>query len=164
LLGKFELSGIPPAPRGVPQIEVSFDVDANGILGVSASDKSSGKTEKITIKNEKGRLSQEEIEKMVADAEKFAAEDAEVVKRTAAKNGLESYVYSLKATLSEQGDKLGSDKATLQEKVDEVIKFLEESSESASITEIEERKTELEGIANPIMVSFTRDNRPECSH
>ena len=87
LLGKFDLTGIPPAPRGVPQIEVTFDIDANGILNVSAVDKSSGKQEKITITNDKGRLSKEDIEKMVADAEKFKAEDDKQKERIAAKNG-----------------------------------------------------------------------------
>jgi len=118
LLGKFELSGIPPAPRGVPQIEVSFDVDANGILNVNAADKASGKSNKITITNDKGRLSKEEIEAMLANAEKYKAEDEEVAKRVAAKNGVESYAYSLKNTLTEQGDKFSAeDKATLEAKV-----------------------------------------------
>lgn len=96
LLGKFELSGIPPAPRGVPQIEVSFDVDANGILNVNAADKTTGKSNKITITNDKGRLSKEEIERMLAEAEKYAEEDKEAAERVQAKNALESYSYSLK--------------------------------------------------------------------
>ena len=91
LLGKFDLTGIPPAPRGVPQIEVTFDIDANGILNVSAVDKSSGKQEKITITNDKGRLSKEEIERMVSDAEKYKEEDGKQKDRIAAKNALESY-------------------------------------------------------------------------
>merc|ERR1711978_164619 len=98
-LGKFDLTGIPPAPRGVPQIEVTFDIDANGILNVSAADKSSGKSEKITITNDKGRLSNEEIEKMVADAEKFKAEDDKQKERIGAKNGLESYCFNMKSTI-----------------------------------------------------------------
>merc|ERR1712033_16172 len=101
LLGKFDLTGIPPAPRGVPQIEVTFDIDANGILNVSASDSSSGKAEKITITNDKGRLSKEEIEKMVNDAEDFKAEDAKERERIDAKNSLESYCFNIKATLDE---------------------------------------------------------------
>merc|ERR1712040_17227 len=96
ILGKFELSGIPPAPRGVPQIEVTFDVDANGILNVSACDKSTGKSQKITITNDKGRLSKEEIERMVNDAEKFKAEDDQQKERIAAKNELESYCFNMK--------------------------------------------------------------------
>merc|ERR1712183_1001463 len=101
MLGKFDLTGIPPAPRGVPQIEVTFDVDANGILNVSAADKSSGKSEKITITNDKGRLSSEDIEKMVADAEKFKAEDDVQKERISAKNGLESYCFNMKSTVED---------------------------------------------------------------
>jgi heat shock protein 1/8 len=93
ILGKFNLDGIPPAPRGVPQIEVTFDIDANGILNVSALDKASGKQNKITITNDKGRLSKEEIEKMVQDAEKFKAEDAATAAKVEAKNGFENYCF-----------------------------------------------------------------------
>merc|ERR1712008_631611 len=103
MLGKFDLSGIPPAPRGVPQIEVTFDIDANGILNgwshVSAADKAAGKLEKITINNDKGRLSSEDIEKMVADAEKFKAEDDQQKERISAKNGLEAYCFNMKSTV-----------------------------------------------------------------
>merc|ERR1719318_297137 len=99
LLGKFELAGIPPAPRGVPQIEVTFDIDANGIMNVSAKDKSTGRDEKITIKNDKGRLSQEEVEKMVADADKFAKEDEAHRSRIEAKNSLESYVFDMQTSI-----------------------------------------------------------------
>merc|ERR1719299_285921 len=98
-LGKFNLEGIPPAPRGTPQIEVTFDVDANGILNVSAVEKGSGKVEKITITNDKGRLSNEEIERMVNDAEKFKDEDDKQKDRISAKNGLESYIFNLKSSL-----------------------------------------------------------------
>ena len=146
LLGKFELAGIPPAPRGVPQIEVSFDVDANGILNVNAADKTTGKSSKITITNDKGRLSKEEIENMVKQAEQFAAEDAEVHERVSAKNACESYAYSLKSTLSENGDKFGDDKATLEAKVEETIKALD-TMESASKEEFESLRKELEGVA-----------------
>jgi heat shock protein 5 len=96
ILGKFELTGIPPAPRGVPQIEVSFELDANGILKVSAHDKGTGKQESITITNDKGRLTPEEIERMVAEAEKFADEDKATRERIEARNGLENYAFSLK--------------------------------------------------------------------
>ena len=99
LLGKFDLNGIPPAPRGTPQIEVTFDVDANGILNVSAVEKGSGRQEKITITNDKGRLSKEEIEKMVNDAEKFKDEDEAQKERVAAKNGLEAYIFNMKSSL-----------------------------------------------------------------
>merc|ERR1712190_20326 len=101
ILGKFELSGIPPAPRGVPQIEVTFDVDANGILNVSACDKSTGKSQKITITNDKGRLSQEEVERMVAEAEKYAKEDEAQKSRIEAKNSLESYVFNMKTSVED---------------------------------------------------------------
>merc|ERR1712121_309569 len=102
ILGKFDLTNIPPAPRGTPQIEVTFDVDSNGILDVSALEKGSGKAEKITITNDKGRLSKEEIEKMVADAEKFKDEDDKQKDRIAAKNGLESYIFNLKSTIEDE--------------------------------------------------------------
>lgn len=149
LLGKFELSGIPPAPRGVPQIEVSFDVDANGILNVNAADKSTGKSQKITITNDKGRLSKEEIERMLSEAEKYAAEDAEVAERVAAKNGVESYAYSLKSTIDQNGDKFDAeDKKTLEEKVDETIKALD-TMESASKEEFESLQKDLESVSNP---------------
>lgn len=100
MLGKFELSGIPPAPRGVPQIEVTFDIDANGILNVSACDKSTGKESKITITNDKGRLSKEEIERMVNEAEKYRSEDEQQKERISAKNALESYCFNMKSTVS----------------------------------------------------------------
>ncbi|ORX71902.1 hsp71-like protein [Linderina pennispora] len=140
LLGKFELTGIPPAPRGVPQIEVSFDVDANGILNVSAVDKSTGKSNKITITNDKGRLSKEDIERMVAA-------------RISARNGLESYAYNLRNTVQDPkvGDQLeAADKEKLTAAVDEAIKWLDDSQE-ASKEEYESRQKELEEIANPIM-------------
>jgi len=111
LLGKFELSGIPPMPRGKPQIEVTFDMDANGILQVSALDKTTGKSNKITITNDKGRLSQEQIEKMVKDAEKFKAEDDKQKDRVEAKNHLENYIYTLRNSIREENiaSKLSAD-------------------------------------------------------
>merc|ERR1719158_1053281 len=133
LLGKFELGGIPPAPRGVPQIEVSFEIDANGILNVGAEDKGTGKNEKITITNDKGRLSQEEIERMVNEAEEFAEEDKKVREKIEARNGLENYVYSMKNTLndSEKGvaDKISDDdKETIEkEDFDEKLKEVQDA-------------------------------------
>ena len=103
LLGKFELTSIPPAPRGVPQIEVSFDLDANGILKVGASDKRTGKAESITITNDKGRLSQEEIERMLHEAEQFADEDKAIKGKIEARNGLENYAFSLKNQAAPRG-------------------------------------------------------------
>ncbi|KAI9256501.1 hsp71-like protein [Phascolomyces articulosus] len=153
LLGKFELTGIPPAPRGVPQIEVTFDVDANGILNVSAVDKTTGKSNKITITNDKGRLSKEEIERMVADAEKYKAEDEEAASRIQAKNGLESYAYNLRNTLTEENvaSKLeADDKEKLEKAVNETIEWLDNSQE-ASKEEYESKQKELEEISNPIM-------------
>merc|ERR1711874_842120 len=128
LLGKFELTGIPPAPRGVPQIEVTFDIDANGILNVSAMDKSTGKENKITITNDKGRLSKEDIEKMVNDAEKFKAEDEKQKDRIGAKNNLESYCFNMKSTLDEEKLKAkvsSADRQTINDKCDETIKWLD---------------------------------------
>jgi len=102
LMGNFNLGGLPPAPRGTPQIEVTFDIDANGILNVSAQDKATGKSEKITITNDTGRLSKEEIEKMVQDAEKYKDEDDKLRKKVDAKNGLESYIFQMKNTMNEE--------------------------------------------------------------
>jgi len=153
LLGKFELTGIPPAPRGVPQIEVTFDVDANGIINVSALEKGTGKTNKIVITNDKGRLSKEEIERMLAEAEKYKEEDEAEAARISAKNALESYAYSLRNTLSDSkvDEKLDAgDKETLNKAVSETISWLDASAE-ASEAEYTEKQKELEGVSNPIM-------------
>lgn len=131
LLGKFELTGIPPAPRGVPQIEVTFDIDANGILNVSAVDKSSGKENKITITNDKGRLSKEEIERMVSDAEKFKKEDESQRDRISAKNSLESYCFNMKTTIADEklADKIDAeDKKKITDAIEEALKWLETNS------------------------------------
>ncbi|KAI9029862.1 hsp70-like protein [Phycomyces nitens] len=159
LLGKFELTGIPPAPRGVPQVEVTFDVDANGILNVSALDKTTGKSNKITITNDKGRLSKEDIEKMVNDAEKYKAEDEAATARISARNGLESYAYNLRNTLSEEkvAAKLeAADKEKLTAAVDAAIKWLDESQE-ASKEEYESHLKSLEEVSNPIMTKLYAD-------
>ena len=152
-LGKFELSGIPPAPRGVPQIEVTFDIDANGILNVSAQDKTTGRSNRITITNDKGRLSKEEIERMVSDAEKYKAEDAAVHERIQARNELEGLAYNLRNTLEEKqvASKLSKDdKKSLEAAIDDALKWLE-SSQEASKEEYIDRKKELEAVSNPIM-------------
>merc|ERR1711968_342984 len=154
-LGKFELTGIPPAHRGVPQIEVTFEIDANGILQVSAADKGTGKAEKITITADKGRLSPEEIERMVEEAEEFADEDKKVQGRITARNGLESYLYNLKNTL-EDDEKGVSDKIEAAEKnelislIDESLDWLEENPE-AEADEYSDKQKEVEQVANPIM-------------
>ena len=156
LLGKFELTGIPPAPRGVPQIEVTFDVDANGIMNVSAVEKGTGKTNKITITNDKGRLSKEEIERMLSEAEKYKAEDEAEAGRIGAKNALESYAYSLKNTLSDAkvDEKLdAADKEKLKAEIDKTVAWLDESQQ-ATKEEYEEHQKELEAVANPIMMKF----------
>ena len=156
LLGKFELSGIPPAPRGVPQVEVTFDVDANGILNVTALDKTTGKSNKITITNDKGRLSKEDIERMVSEAEKYKKEDEEAAERIAAKNGLESYAYSLRNTLSDEkvaGKIEAGDKLILEAKIEETVKWLDANQEGNK-EEFEHHQKELEKVANPIMMKM----------
>ncbi|TFK69787.1 heat shock protein 70 [Pluteus cervinus] len=154
LLGKFELTGIPPAPRGVPQIEVTFEIDANGIMKVSAADKGTGKAESITIKNEKGRLSQEEIDRMVAEAEQFAAEDDAQRKRIEALNSLSAFVYGLKTQLGDQeglGGKISDeDKKTILDAVKETTDWIEENGSSASVEDLEDKLTEVQGVVNPI--------------
>merc|ERR1711937_895665 len=154
-LGKFELTGIPPAPRGVPQIEVTFEVDANGILQVSAEDKGTVKAEKITITAEKGRLSEEEIERMIREAEEFADEDKKVKERIDARNGLESYLYNLKNTLDDDekgvADSISAeDKKEMQDMIDEVLDWMEENPE-ADKEDYDEKQKEVEQVANPIM-------------
>ncbi|KAL1967266.1 hypothetical protein VTN77DRAFT_3312 [Rasamsonia byssochlamydoides] len=151
LLGKFELTGIPPAPRGVPQIEVTFDVDANGIMNVSAVEKGTGKSNKIVITNDKGRLSKEEIERMLAEAEKYKAEDEAEAARIQAKNALESYAYSLKNTINEGKLNISaSDKEKLQSEIDKTISWLD-NNQTASKDEYESQQKELESVANPII-------------
>jgi L1 cell adhesion molecule like protein len=154
LLGKFELGGIPPAPRGVPQVEVTFDVDANGVLNVSAEDKSaSGKKANITITNDKGRLSKDDIERMVREAEQFADEDAQAKERIDAKNGLESYAYNMKNQINDDKFKDAleeDDKKAIESKVDEVMSWLD-TAEHAEKEEFESMQKELEAVCNPII-------------
>ncbi|KAI9901753.1 hypothetical protein N3K66_003570 [Trichothecium roseum] len=156
LLGKFELTGIPPAPRGVPQIEVTFDIDANGIINVSAVEKGTGKSNKIVITNDKGRLSKEDIERMLSEAEKYKEEDEAEGRRVGAKNGLESYAYSLRNTLSDPkvDEKIeAGDKETLKTEIDKCVEWLDDNQQ-ATREEYEEKQKELEGVANPIMMKF----------
>ena len=153
LLGKFNLDGIPPMPRGQPQIDVTFDIDANGILNVSAIEKSTGKENKITITNDKGRLSQDEIERMVAEAERYKAEDDANKNRIEAKNGLENYCYSLKSSVSsdEVKDKIpADDKQALETAIEDTIKWLD-ANLTAEKEEFEEKQKALEAIAMPIL-------------
>ena len=152
LLGKFHLDGIPPMPRGVPQIEVTFDIDADGILNVSAVEKSTGKENKITIKNEKGRLSADEIEKMVQEAEKFKAEDEANKQRIEAKNQLENYIFSARNSLKEEAvaSKLGeSDKKAIEKQLDEAMSWLDDHP-NAEKEEYEEKQKAVEAAVMPI--------------
>merc|ERR1712188_296088 len=142
LLGKFELRGIPPAPRGQPQIEVTFEIDSNGILNVGAEDKGTGKSEKITITNDKGRLTEKQIEKMIKEAEQFADEDKKVKERVDAKNAFDGYLHSMRGAAEGSGDNKG-----LSEKLD--------SEEKEKIMEeIKEKQKEVEGICAPIVSKY----------
>ncbi|CAI0420936.1 unnamed protein product [Linum tenue] len=153
LLGTFELKGIPPAPRGVPQINVCFDMDANGILNVSAEDKTAGVKNKITITNDKGRLSKDEIERMVQEAEKYKAEDEEVKKKVEAKNALENYAYNMRNTVKDEkfaGKLDPADKQKIEKAIDDAIQWLE-GNQLAEVEELEDKLKELEGLCNPII-------------
>jgi L1 cell adhesion molecule like protein len=157
LLGKFQLDGIPPMPRGVPQIEVSFDIDANGILNVSAAEKSTGKSQKITITNEKGRLSKEDIERMVEESEKYAAEDKARMERIEAKNGLESYLYNARNSLKEEKVKEALGEDTVKETedvVNEGLAWLEENGEDAEVETLKEKQKYYEDKITPVMVKL----------
>ncbi|KAJ6702350.1 HEAT SHOCK PROTEIN 70KDA [Salix koriyanagi] len=156
LLGKFELAGIPPAPRGVPQINVCFDIDANGILNVSAEDKTAGVKNKITITNDKGRLSKDEIERLVQEAEKYKAEDEEVKKKVDAKNSLENYAYNMRNTVKDEkfAGKLGpAEKQKIEKAIDETIEWLERN-QLAEVDEFADKQKELEDLCNPIVAKM----------
>lgn len=160
LLGKFDLTGIPPAPRGQPQIEVTFDVDENSILHVSAAEKGSGSKEEITITNDKGRLSDEEIERMVREAAEFEEEDKKMRENVEARNSLEGVAYQLKSQINDK-EKLGGklsdeDKAIVQEAVKEALKFLDENP-TAEKEEYEEAKNTLTSKTNPIVSKVYKD-------
>ncbi|CAN0862574.1 Heat shock 70 kDa protein [Linum grandiflorum] len=153
LLGKFELSGIPPAPRGVPQINVCFDIDANGILNVSAEDKTAGVKNKITITNDKGRLSKEEIERLVQEAERYKAEDEEVKKKVEAKNSLENYAYNMRNTIKDEkfaGKLDPADKEKIEKAIEETVQWID-GNQLAEVEEFEDKLKELEGLCNPII-------------
>ncbi|RVE62499.1 hypothetical protein OJAV_G00157810 [Oryzias javanicus] len=162
ILGKFELTGIPPAPRGVPQIEVTFDIDANGILNVSAVDKSTGKENKITITNDKGRLSKEDIERMVQEAEQFRAEDECQRDKITAKNSLESLAFNMKSTVEDEKlqDKISpEDKKTIVDKCNEIIAWLDKN-QTAEKDEYEHQQKELEKVCNPIISKLYQGGMP----
>ncbi|XP_041112337.1 heat shock 70 kDa protein-like [Polyodon spathula] len=161
-LGKFELLGIPPAPRGVPQIEVTFDIDANGILNVSAVDKSTGKENKITITNDKGRLSKEEIERMVQDTDKYRAQDEAQREKIAAKNSLESYAFNMKSSVEEDNMKSKiseDDKKQIIDKCNQAISWLDKN-QMADKEEYEHQLKELEKVCNPIMSKLYQGGAP----
>jgi heat shock protein 5 len=154
LLGKFELTGIPPAPRGVPQIEVTFEIDSNGILNVQAEDKGTGSKQKITITADKGRLSEDEIARMLKEAEEYAEQDKAAKEQVDARNGLEGYAYSMKSTIEDE-DKLGGkieadDKEAISKAVADTIEWLDEHRDADKET-LDEKKKELEGVCNPIV-------------
>jgi len=156
ILGKFELSGIPPAPRGVPQIEVTFDIDANGILNVTAIEKSTGKENKITITNDKGRLSKEEIERMVNEAEKYKVDDEKQKDRVAAKNSLESYCFNMKSTVEDDKvkDKIPEeDRKTVLDKCNDVVRWLD-ANQLAEKEEFEDKQKDLEKVCSPIITKM----------
>ncbi|KAI5097191.1 heat shock cognate 70-kd protein, tandem duplicate 2 [Silurus meridionalis] len=165
LLGKFDLTGIPPAPRGVPQIEVTFDIDANGILNVSAVDKSTGKENKITITNDKGRLSKEEIERMVQEADQYKAEDDLQREKIAAKNSLESYAFNMKNSVEDENMKAKiseEDKKKVIERCNKAISLLE-NNQLAEKEEFEHELKELEKVCNPIITKLYQGGMPAGS-
>ncbi len=163
LLGKFELSGIPPAPRGVPQIEVTFDIDANGILNVSAVDKSTGKSSSVTIKNEKGRLSKADIDRMVSDAEKYKEEDERQKEKIASRNRLESYVFSVKTVVDDCGNKLeDADKQTVTTACKETLDWLDNNS-LAETDEFDHKFKEMEKICSPVMAKLHSQGKQSTS-
>lgn len=163
LLGSFNLDGIPPAPQGVPKIEVAFDLDSNGILNVSAADQTTGKSNKITITNEKGRLSKDEIERMVKEAEQFRQEDEVVRKNVEARNELERYVYSVKGSLDREDLKekfTEEDRSKISEAVESALKWFEENPQADAAAH-EAKHKDLEGVVNPIMVRIYGDQPPQ---
>jgi len=156
-LGKFELSGIPPAPRGIPQIEVTFDIDANGILNVTAEDKTTGKKNRITITNDKGRLSKEDIERMVSEAEKYKDQDNAHKEKVEARNGLENFAYSIRNTIKDEkvaGQIPEADRKTVETAVEDVVNFLEKADADTPKSAFEDKQKELEGKVNPIFAKM----------
>ena len=161
MLGNFHLDGIPPAPRGVPQIEVSFDIDANGIMNISAADKSTGKSNKITITNDKGRLSKEDIDEMIKKAEQFKAEDDAIKEKIEKKNGLENFLYNLKNNVtsnnSENTEEIEEIKKELDPIIDEGLKWLEEN-DNLTGEDYDNKQKEIQEKTNPIMMKLYSKN------
>jgi len=160
LLGKFELGGIPPAPRGQPQIEVTFEIDSNGILNVGAEDKGTGKSEKITITNDKGRLTEEQIEKMIKEAEEFADEDKKVKERVDAKNAFDGYIHSMRSATEGSGENKGLSEKMDSDEKEKILDALKDgqswidSNPEADAEEIKEKHKEIEGICAPIVSKY----------
>merc|ERR1712156_108690 len=160
LLGKFELGGIPPAPRGQPQIEVTFEIDSNGILNVGAEDKGTGKSEKITITNDKGRLTEEQIEKMIKDAEMYADEDKKVRERVDAKNSFDGYLHSMRSAAEGSGDNKGLSEKLDDDEKEQIMEALKDgqswldSNPEADAEDIKEKQKEVEGICAPIVSKY----------
>lgn len=167
LLGSFELTGIPPAPRGIPQIEVSFEIDVNGILQVSAEDKGTGHKNKIVIENSLTRLTDEEIERFIKDAERYEEEDKKIRENADAKSDLESYAYSLRNQIKDNeklGGKLSADdNTTIEHALEETIKWLE-TNQSAETEEYREQKAELERTVQPIIKHLYEQSGGHTSH
>ena len=163
ILGQFELTSIPPAPRGVPQIEVTFELDVNSILRVSAADKGTGKAESITIEQNKNRLSDEEIEKLILDAEKFADQDRVAKEMVEAKNNLDQYLYQLKQQLADKqalGGKLSAeDKKTVQSAVEDGLAWIGKNEGTATKEDFEEKKAEVESVVQPIIAKVYDDGK-----
>merc|ERR1711920_196972 len=159
-LGKFELGGIPPAPRGQPQIEVTFEIDSNGILNVGAEDKATGKGEKITITNDKGRLTEEQIEKMIKEAEQFADEDKKVKERVDAKNSFDGYIHSMRSATEGSGENKGLSEKLDSDEKEKIMDALKDgqswldSNPEADAEEIKEKHKEVEGICAPIVSKY----------
>lgn len=164
MLGNFHLDGIPPAPRGVPQIEVSFDIDANGIMNISAADKSTGKSNKITITNDKGRLSKEDIDEMIKKAEEFKAEDDALKDKIEKKNGLENFLYNLKNNVNSSGSENTEEIAEIKKELDPIVneglKWLEEN-DNVSAEDYENKQKEIQEKTNPIMMKLYKNQGAE---
>merc|ERR1712232_1398981 len=160
LLGKFELGGIPPAPRGQPQIEVTFEIDSNGILNVGAEDKGTGKSEKITITNDKGRLTEEQIEKMIKEAEQFADEDKKVKERVDAKNAFDGYLHAMRSAAEGSGENKGLSEKLDSDEKEQIMDAIKDgqswldSNPEADAEEIKEKQKEVEGICAPIVSKY----------